>query len=170
MVWIVVDDDRIRVPHPTVAICNIEWRYAPVPVVEPEPARAAPRQMPHVLRSEPACKMAMLPWMVEMIVRIVASRIMTHPMIPRIHMRHIRMSRPVVKIVLRTNRPRRSMKGRGPARRGRDMRRLRHVSGWPTMRRSRSSMFAVLLSEYRHRKNEQCTQSQRCTHKTLPML
>jgi hypothetical protein len=79
VVRIVVNNDLVRVPQPAIAVGHIKRRHTPIPSVEPEAAWAAADQSPHMLRTEAAGKVAVLPRMVEMIVRVVATGIVTDP-------------------------------------------------------------------------------------------
>ena len=79
VVRIFVDDDLVRVPEPVRAEGEVGCSDGPEPTIEPEPAGTTALNDPGMLRAETARKVAMLPWLVEMIGRIVAPGIMTNP-------------------------------------------------------------------------------------------
>ena len=155
MIRIFINNDWVRIPQPTIDVRHVKWRYAPIPVVEPEPPRSSTREMPNMARPEPAGEVSMRPRMVQMIVRIIAPRVMTDPAIAWIDVRRIRMTRMIVEMRGGPNRTRRSMKRLRAASR----RRMRWNSAvW------RPSMF---LSPNRRRKKEQCCQCKRYAHTFL---
>src|ERR1700744_1781484 len=81
MVRIVVDDDVVAVPVPSVAEGHIIRRHAEVEAAEPEASRPAAGQMPVMLRPESAIEAAMLPGMVQMIVRIFPAGVVAYPVV-----------------------------------------------------------------------------------------
>jgi len=54
VIGIVVNDDVIRVPQPSIDISKIVGRDAPVPIVEPETAGAAAAETPDVVGTKAA--------------------------------------------------------------------------------------------------------------------
>src|SRR6202008_2950963 len=91
MVRIVVDDPVVGIPKPAVHIAQFPRRDAPVPAVEPEPARTSAAQSPAMAGTKSPRKMAVFILVVEVEMRIVAARIMPHPHFPVIDMRRIGM-------------------------------------------------------------------------------
>ena len=101
VVRIVVDDDVIADPIPAAAVGQIIGCNAPVPPVEPEAAWSATDQTPPVCRSKSAREAAMLPRVIQVIVRIIATRVVTDPFIARVHVWSIGMTRLVIEVPLR---------------------------------------------------------------------
>lgn len=81
VIGIGVDDDVVGIPQPAVAEVDIVWRDAEVVAIEPEPSRTAALEMPDVAATDFTRETAMLPRMIEMIVRIVAARVVADPVI-----------------------------------------------------------------------------------------
>ena len=67
-------------PVPTVAIGDIKGRHAPGPAVKPETARSTAANAPNVRGAKATGETTMFPRMIKMIVRIVTTRIVTHPL------------------------------------------------------------------------------------------
>ena len=91
MIGVVVDDDVIGVPQPAVDIVYVPGRDRPVPVVEIEAAWIASAEPPNVVRPEATRPAAVLPWMVHVIVGVVAAGVMPNPYFAFINMRRIGM-------------------------------------------------------------------------------
>src|ERR1700733_6520006 len=94
MVWILIDHDLVGIPQPVAAEGNVVRRNAKIKAVEPESAGASAAKMPHVPLAETSGEVAMLPGMIDMIVRIVSPRIVTDPAITlHVDVRCVRMTR-----------------------------------------------------------------------------
>jgi len=91
MVGVFVNHDVITIPEPSVDIGHIPGRYAPVPVVEPEATGIAAAEAPSVPRTEAAVPTAVLPWMIDAVVLIVAASVVANPVSSIIHVRRIGM-------------------------------------------------------------------------------
>ena len=137
VVRIVVDDDFIGAPEPTVAESDVGGRDGPVPAIEPEAIGTSAAKMPHMPGTEASGKVAVRPGVVDVIARIVGTGVMTNPGFALIDVRRVGVARLRVLVALRIGRLRRSMVGSGPA-----LGRLRMVV--PSM-----------LREGRHREHEQ---------------
>jgi hypothetical protein len=81
MIGVVVDDDLIRIPQPVAAEAKVVRRYAKVEAAKPESARSASRKAPNVAAANAAGKAAVFPRVVEMVMSIVATGVMPHPMV-----------------------------------------------------------------------------------------
>lgn len=79
VVGVVINNDVIRVPAPTVSVGKVKRRNVPVPSVEPEAAWIAAGEMPHMMRTKAAGPAAVLPGAIETIMRIVTARIVADP-------------------------------------------------------------------------------------------
>ena len=75
VVGIFVDHDLVGLPEPIVAIAEIIRCDAEIKAAEPETAGASAREMPDVAAAETAGKVAVLPRMIHVVVRIVAAGI-----------------------------------------------------------------------------------------------
>jgi hypothetical protein len=96
VVRVIVNHDLVRVPVPVAAVADIVWRDAEIKAGEPESARAAAGQPPPMVRAKASGKVAVLPRAVEVVVRIVGSRVVTNPVIVRrIDVRRRRMARTI---------------------------------------------------------------------------
>ncbi len=80
VVWIVVDDDVIAIPVPTAAVAYIESCHAPKEAVKAEAVGSAAVQMPNVAAADAAGEMAVLPRVIEMVVRVVFTGIVPDPL------------------------------------------------------------------------------------------
>jgi hypothetical protein len=93
VVGIFIDHDLIRIPEPVIAEANVKGRYAEIETPEPESARSASCKPPDVTTAKAACKVAVLPGVVEMVVRIVAAGTVADPMIAfRVNVGCVRMA------------------------------------------------------------------------------
>src|ERR1700722_17849332 len=113
MVGILVDHNLIRIPEPIIAECQIGRSHRPIPAIEPEPARSSTANSPHVTGTKPASKVAMLPWLIEMVVRIAGAGIVPNPLLP-FHVRSSRMAGLCGSVRMRSGGFRRAMICRRP--------------------------------------------------------
>jgi hypothetical protein len=156
MIGIFINDDVIRIPHPAVHISYVVRRNHPIPAMEPEAIRAATFNSPNMVRAESPSEVAMFPWMVEMIVRIIASCVVPDPCAAVVNVRGVRMPGLIaeVAIVILLRRRRLAMIGLGTMRRRLWGRRL---------------VALMMLCEQR-RSEEEAKRSQRmlnCFHQSL---
>jgi hypothetical protein len=80
VVGIVVDHNVVAVPQPVIAVTGIKSRDAKKESAEPEAARTASAKAPPVTGAEAAFKVTMLPRMIEMEARIIASVVVPDPL------------------------------------------------------------------------------------------
>ena len=92
MIGILVNHDLVGIPQPVTAIAQVERRDAEVETSEPESRRASPGQVPDVMRTESAGEMAVLPGMIQVVVRIAAAAIVPDPLAVRMNVGSIRMA------------------------------------------------------------------------------
>ena len=92
VIRVVVDHDLIGVPQPITGEGEIVRRDAEEEPVEPEPSRTTAPEAKDMSSAEAAVETTVLPWMIEVVVPVVTTRVMTNPAAVRVHMRRIRMS------------------------------------------------------------------------------
>ena len=157
VIGIIVDDNVVAIPIPVGDKCYISRRDTPVPVIEPEATRSTPYQAPPVRRTETSVKATVLPWLIEVIVAVIAASIMAHPSIAGVNVRGIGMARVVAEVVL--SRMTCFVRRFGPRR---AVIRFRSAS----RRRHRPPMsLRMLLRKCRQRYGQQCGQDKiRCAH------
>ena len=100
MVWIGIENDVIGVPHPVADIAHVIRCDAEVEAIEPETVWTAAAESPTMTRSEPSGEAAMRIWLVQMVIRIIASRVVTDPCSAVIDVRGVWMARPVAVVAL----------------------------------------------------------------------
>ena len=93
VVGVFVDDDLVAVPEPTVAEADVIGSDAEIEATEPEAGRTAAGEMPDMAAAKAAGEMAMLPRMIEMIVRIVGAGVMANPLAVVVYVRRFGMAR-----------------------------------------------------------------------------
>ncbi len=101
VIRIVVNDDVVTVPIPSIAIGDVRSGHREKEVPKVEAIRSAPCQVPNVAGAETAIEMAMFPRMIQVKTGIVFTAVVTHPLVT-VHMRSIRMSRVFVEMLRRT--------------------------------------------------------------------
>jgi hypothetical protein len=92
VIRILVNHDLVGIPQPVTAIAQVERRDAEVEASEPESRRASSCQVPDVMRTESAGEMAVLPGMIEVVMRIVAAGIVADSRAVRMNVGSIRMA------------------------------------------------------------------------------
>lgn len=92
VIGIVVDHNRIGVPEPIVTEGNVVWGHTEEESVEPETSRAAPGEPEDVTASDASGETTMLERMIDRIVAVAASRVMSNPVTVAIDVRRIGMS------------------------------------------------------------------------------
>ena len=98
MIGVLINYDRVAVPDPVRAVGRLEWGDTEIESSKPKAAGASSLQMVHVTRAEAASEVPMLPGMIQVEVRIIAARVMTHPLAVGMHMRSVWMFRHVPEI------------------------------------------------------------------------
>ena len=98
VIGIVVDHNRIAVPQPVIDVAVVPRRDTEVKAIEPEPAGAASLESKDVAGTEPAGEAPMRPRPIEVIVRIIAARIVSDPRAVGVNVGSIRMSGTIAKV------------------------------------------------------------------------
>jgi len=93
MVWVIINDDLVAIPQPAIAEPYVVRRHAEVESTEPKPTRTAPFEPEHMAGPKTARKASVLKWMVEVVVCIVRTGIVSGPPTVRFNVRSIRVSR-----------------------------------------------------------------------------
>jgi len=96
VVRILVENDVVGAPQPSIAKWVIVGRDAEVETAKPKPRRTASAQVPYMLGPKAAVEMSMLPRMVEMVVWVVRPGVMTDPLAASIDVGRVGVSRLVV--------------------------------------------------------------------------
>ena len=92
MIGIVVNDEIVRIPEPSVTETNVVRSDGKEEAPEPEAAGATSTKAPHVAAAETARESAMFPRMLQMVMSVIAARIMAHPFSIRMYVRSFGMS------------------------------------------------------------------------------
>jgi hypothetical protein len=92
VVGVVIDDDLIGVPIPAIAEGDVIGCDVPVPAVEPEARWTTALDAPHMRGAETAGEVAVFPWVIEVVVNVVAASVVTYPVISRVNVRNIGMA------------------------------------------------------------------------------
>src|ERR1700741_2520875 len=100
--------------------------------------------MPAMGWSESSGEMAVFPWVVNVIVGVIPSGIVTHPLIALVDVGNVGGPLLIAEVPLGLRRLRRAVKWRRPSRRRLD----RMADG--------AGCVSLMLREYRHRNDEQC--------------
>src|SRR5579862_2217040 len=79
MVGILIDHHVIGVPQPTIAVLDVVWGNAEVEATKPKATGSATSEMVPVLRAEGGRKVAVLPRVIEVEVRIVSAGVVPDP-------------------------------------------------------------------------------------------
>jgi hypothetical protein len=155
MVRIFIKHDLVTAPIPAVAIRQVVRGDSKIKSAKEEPIRAATIKTPHMPRAEPTVEMPIFPRMVEMIVFIVGSGVMSNPVPIIMNMRSIRVTRSVLEVPIHLH-FRRAMKWFGTV-------------SWSRRRTSTVASATMLLRLCREQKNKHyCKQADNSLHETLP--
>lgn len=93
VVGVVINHDVIIIPEPAVGIVIVVWRNLEKETTDIESIDAAAAETPDMLRAEAASEASVLPGMVDVIIGIVATGIMSYPAIVfSVDMRSFRMT------------------------------------------------------------------------------
>src|SRR5579863_7550430 len=93
MIRIVVDYDIVAVPDPIGAIVEVKRRYGKKESAKPESVSVATLDPVDMSGTNLAPKVAMLPGMIEMVMRVVLPTVMPHPLVVAgVHVRGLGMS------------------------------------------------------------------------------
>jgi hypothetical protein len=151
VIRIVVDYDIVTVPVPIAAVVNIIGRDREEKSANIESVRSTAPQTPYMLRPNPAVEVAVFPGMIQVVMRIGATGVVSHPVVIfSVNVRSFRVARLIVEfpvLILR-----RCRMGSGSVHWGRTVRRYVTIPnsvlatlGLP------SSFMTVLLCEQRQR-------------------
>jgi hypothetical protein len=117
VVRIFIDHNLVGIPEPVIAIAEIVRGDVKIEPAEPETARASSANPPNVAATEAAGEPSMFKWMTHVIVGVVASRVVAHPLIVLdINVRSIGMPGPLAMALDRRSRMRWSFVSGGAAR------------------------------------------------------
>jgi hypothetical protein len=92
VIGIVVDHDLIGVPEPIVTEGDVVWRHTEEESVEPESSRTAACEPKAMTAPDAAGETTMLERMIDMIVAVATTRVMSNPVTVPVHVRRIGMS------------------------------------------------------------------------------
>ncbi len=81
VIRVFVDYDVIGVPVPAIAVTDVVGSHTKKETAKREPIWSAARKMPYMALAEATGKAAVFPRMIEMVVRIVAARAVSNPLI-----------------------------------------------------------------------------------------
>lgn len=91
-----IEHNVVARPEPVGDVNNVDWRDFEVEPVEPETTRAATLKPPDMVLANFTGEMPILPGMVEVITRIILTRVVAYPLVVcRIDVRRRGMARPV---------------------------------------------------------------------------
>ena len=107
VIGIIVDDDVVRIPEPSVTETNVVGSYGEEETAEPETAGTTATEAPHMAAPETAGEATMLPGMIQMVMSVVAAGIMAYPLSATIHVRSIGVSFFFVEVAIFLGRMRR---------------------------------------------------------------
>lgn len=91
VVGIFVDHDGIAVPVPVTGVVVIKGRYAEVEAVEPEAFAVSSSKVKLMAAAKAAVEAAVFPGMIQVVVRIAATGIVTDPMVIVVNVRRVRV-------------------------------------------------------------------------------
>jgi len=159
VIGIVIDHDVVAIPKPIAAVISIIGRDGEEESANIESVWPTTMQAPYMLRPDPALEVAMLPGMIQMVVRIGVTGVVSDPaVIFSVHMRSLRVARLIIEfpvLILRRCRP-----GSGSTHRSRTV--LRYVT-IPHSVLASSAVLAfstVLLSGQRQSKEQRYSEYQ----------
>ncbi len=98
MVGIIVDDDVVTIPIPVVAKADVIGSDAEIETAEPETVGTSSGEVPDV--ADAAGEMAVLPRVIEAVVRIVAACVVADPFADRVDVRRVGVSGLVIEVTV----------------------------------------------------------------------
>jgi len=126
VIRIVVDHDIVAIPDPIAAVVNIIGRNGEEKSANIESVRPTAPQAPYMLRPNPGFEVAVFPGMIQVVMGIGATGVMSHPVVIfSVHVRSFRVVGLIVELpvlILRRCRMGRCRMGSGSAYRGRTAR------------------------------------------------
>jgi hypothetical protein len=81
VVGVFVDDDVVGIPEPATHVGKVVRGDAPIPIVEAESIGTAAGEMPAMRRAEAAVPVAVLPGVVDVVVRVVGTAVVADPLV-----------------------------------------------------------------------------------------
>jgi hypothetical protein len=81
VVRVFVDHDIVPTPVPVAAISDIVRRNGKIEPAKPEPTRPAAFDPENMIAPEAAAKVPVFPWTIEVVMRIIAPRVMSYPFV-----------------------------------------------------------------------------------------
>lgn len=100
VVGVLVNDDIVSIPVPIIAETDIVGGDAEVGAAKPEATGTASGEMPDMTAAKTAGEVSVLPWVVEMIVRIVGTGIVANPFSVGVYMGCVGMAGLVVEMTV----------------------------------------------------------------------
>jgi hypothetical protein len=91
VVGILINHHGITIPEPVIAEAVVVWRNAEVVATEPETAPVASLEPEAMVGAEPALKVSMFPRVIDVVVRIAATGIVSDPMVVMVNVWSVRM-------------------------------------------------------------------------------
>jgi hypothetical protein len=92
VVRVLVDDDLVGIPEPTIAIAHIKGCNAEKKSTEPKAFWTAASEMPYMPSPGTAGEMTMLPRVIEMVVGVPAPAVVPNPLAVVVNMRSLRVA------------------------------------------------------------------------------
>ena len=89
VVGIFVENDVVAIPVPAIAETEVIWGDTEIESAKPESTGTTTGKMPSVVRPEASGKAAMLPGMIEMVVRVIGAGIVSDPRTVFMNMRSV---------------------------------------------------------------------------------
>lgn len=92
VIRIVINDDVVGIPEPSVAVLNVIGRDIEIESAEPEASGSAATQPPHMAGTDRCREMPVFPGMIEAIILVVAARVSDPAAGVRIYVRSCRVT------------------------------------------------------------------------------
>ena len=92
VIRIFVDYDLVSAPVPAIAVAEVVGRNTKIETSEPEALAISALNTPYMIFAKSTCKVAALPGVIQVVVRIVGPAVMPNPFVVRVHVRRVRMS------------------------------------------------------------------------------
>jgi hypothetical protein len=101
MVWVLINHDFIAIPKPIPAEAYIVGSNGEEEAAKPEAARTAALKSEDVAGAKPASEMAVLPGVLQVIVRVITASFMSNPLAVVVNVRRFRVSGLVIEYLSR---------------------------------------------------------------------
>ena len=96
MIWIFVDHNLVSAPVPVIAIAEVIGRHAEIEAAEPEALAISTFNVPYMFAAKSAGEMSMLPWMIQVVMRIVVAAVVSNPFVVGVYVGRVRMPRLII--------------------------------------------------------------------------